>query len=73
MWEDVVILRMFMKDIGLKKIVGESFIEIGKFIYKFKFGEDFCVEYEGMYLLLIGLNLYMKIIDSEFNVWFVFF
>lgn len=46
MWEDVVTLRTLMKDTGLKKIAGESFIEIGKSIYKFKSGEDLCAEYE---------------------------
>ncbi|KAJ8434472.1 hypothetical protein Cgig2_006278 [Carnegiea gigantea] len=67
MWEDVEILRAYMGNSGLKKVAGESSIEIGRSVYKFTSGYDHCAEYEGVYSLLNGLSSHMKMIGLESN------
>jgi len=65
MWEDAEILRAEMENSGLKKIAGESSIEIGRSVFKFKSGYDNCAKCEGVYSLLNGLSLHMKMVGLE--------
>lgn len=61
MWEAAEKVRMVMKDRGLKKIGGESWIELGALIRRFYSGDDSQADLEETYRLLECLNSHMKI------------
>ncbi|KAK9272828.1 hypothetical protein L1049_003206 [Liquidambar formosana] len=60
MWEKAANLRRVMRDGGLKKMAGESCVDVGGSIHRFFSGDDSRVDCEGIYLVLEGLNLHMK-------------
>ncbi|XP_057969259.1 pentatricopeptide repeat-containing protein At2g36730 isoform X2 [Malania oleifera] len=60
MWEKAANVRKIMRDGGLKKMAGESCIEVGGFICRFFSGNDSQVGCESVYQLLDGLNFHMK-------------
>ncbi|KAF9626183.1 hypothetical protein IFM89_031310 [Coptis chinensis] len=65
-WEEAAIVRREMKDRGLKKMAGESCVEVGGLVHKFFSGVDNQVDCEGMiYESLDGLNLHMKTIHCD--------
>ena len=63
MWDKAANVRRVMKDVGLKKIGGESSIELGGSIRRFYSGDDSHVDLEGIYELLDSLNLHMKMVN----------
>ncbi|KAL5739062.1 hypothetical protein ACOSQ2_028242 [Xanthoceras sorbifolium] len=60
MWDRAANVRKAMKDVGLKKIGGESWIELGGSIRRFYSGDDSHVDLEGTFELLNSLKLHMK-------------
>ncbi|KAK1584492.1 hypothetical protein Q3G72_033453 [Acer saccharum] len=66
MWDKAANVRRVMKDVGLKKIGGESSIELGGSIRRFYSGDDSHVDLEGTYELLDSLNLHMKMESSQY-------
>ncbi|TXG67370.1 hypothetical protein EZV62_008645 [Acer yangbiense] len=62
-WDKAANVRRVMKDVGLKKIGGESSIELGGSIRRFYSGDDSHVDLEGAYELLDSLNLHMKMVN----------
>lgn len=64
MWEKATNMRRFMKDAGLKKLSGESWVELGGSTYRFYSGNDSRVEHEGIYQLLGALSSHMKMVNS---------
>ncbi|KAK6913271.1 Pentatricopeptide repeat [Dillenia turbinata] len=64
MWDKAAKVRRVMKDGGIKKMAGESSIELDGSIHIFLSGDKSQVDYEGMYEILDGLNLHMKIHDN---------
>lgn len=64
MWEKAANVRRVMKDVGLKKVGGESWIELGGSIHRFYSGDDSQIELEGIYQLLATLGLHMKMVYS---------
>nr|AYM00738.1 pentatricopeptide repeat protein [Salvia miltiorrhiza] len=62
LWEKAEDLRSKMRDKGLKKIAGESCIEISGTTFRFLSGDNSCFACEDIFLLLKILNLHMKII-----------
>ncbi|KAK1582371.1 hypothetical protein Q3G72_014360 [Acer saccharum] len=63
MWDKAANVRRVMKDVGLRKIGGESSIELGGSIHRFYSGDDSHADLEGTYELLDSLNLHMKMVD----------
>ncbi|KAM7268932.1 hypothetical protein ACFE04_011098 [Oxalis oulophora] len=63
MWEKAARIRTVMRTGGLKKMAGESWVELGGNIFKFVPGYDPKVEYEQVYRLLEGLYLHMKMVN----------
>ena len=63
MWDKAANVRRVMKDVGLKKIGGESSIELGGSIRRFYSRDDYHVDHEGTYELLDSLNLHMKMVN----------
>ncbi|MCL7032297.1 hypothetical protein MKW94_030708 [Papaver nudicaule] len=53
LWKEAGIIRTVMRERGLKKMAGESCVEVGGSIYRFFSGDD----YENINHLLNGLNL----------------
>ncbi|KAL0908483.1 hypothetical protein M5K25_022980 [Dendrobium thyrsiflorum] len=70
-WEEAAKVRKIMKEEGLKKMAGESCIEISGSNYRFLSGYDSSVESEGLYQLIHGMHLNMKkfgIADSNTRI-----
>lgn len=65
LWEKAVKLRRKMRDKGLKKMAGESCIEIAGNSFRFVSGDDSCFACKDILLLLEVLNLHMKMIWFE--------
>ncbi|XP_054793163.1 pentatricopeptide repeat-containing protein At2g36730-like [Prosopis cineraria] len=63
MWENAANARKAMKDKGLKKMAGESCVELGGSMYSFFSGYDSRPELIFVYLLLDGLNLHLKMVN----------
>ena len=63
LWEEAGNVRKVMREGGLKKMAGESCVELGGSIHRFFSGDDSRVDLEGIYQLLDGLQLHMKVID----------
>ncbi|TXG57555.1 hypothetical protein EZV62_015384 [Acer yangbiense] len=63
MWDKAANVRRVMKDIGLKKIRGESSIELGGSIRRFYSRDDSRIDLEGTYELFDSLNLHMKMVN----------
>ncbi|KAK1582218.1 hypothetical protein Q3G72_012934 [Acer saccharum] len=63
MWDKAANIRRVMKDVGLKKIGGESSIELGGSICRFYSGDDSHIDLEGTYELQDSLNLHMKMVN----------
>ncbi|KAI3902509.1 hypothetical protein MKW92_014579 [Papaver armeniacum] len=61
-WEEAGIIRTVMRERGLKKMEGESSIEVGGSIYRFFSGYDSNIDSDNINQLLDGLNLNMKLI-----------
>lgn len=62
LWEEVANVRRVMKDEGLKKMAGESCIEVSGLIHRFVSGDESRVDCEEIYWLLHGLNMQMKMV-----------
>ncbi|KAL3525928.1 hypothetical protein ACH5RR_014300 [Cinchona calisaya] len=62
MWEKAEGLRRSMRDRGLKKMAGESCIEIGGSIFKFFSGNDFQIPNEEIFRLTDRLNLHTRMV-----------
>ncbi|XVE83774.1 hypothetical protein DITRI_Ditri16bG0113500 [Diplodiscus trichospermus] len=63
MWDRAANVRRFMRDGGLKKMAGESCLELNGSIYQFFSGYDSQFDLDGIYPLLDTLTLHMKIIN----------
>ncbi|KGN43193.1 pentatricopeptide repeat-containing protein At2g36730 isoform X1 [Cucumis sativus] len=61
MWKQAADYRRTMKDRGIKKMAGESCIELGGSLRKFFSGFDSRAAPDGIYDLLDGLNLHMQL------------
>eukprot|EP00268_Persea_americana_P027306 TRINITY_DN26716_c0_g1_i4.p1 TRINITY_DN26716_c0_g1~~TRINITY_DN26716_c0_g1_i4.p1 ORF type:complete len:424 (-),score=64.94 TRINITY_DN26716_c0_g1_i4:137-1408(-) len=68
LWEAVANVRRVMKDQGLKKMAGESCIEVSGLIHRFVSGDDSRDNCEGIYWLLHGLNLHMKMVGVMVSI-----
>ncbi|KAI8030752.1 Pentatricopeptide repeat-containing protein [Camellia lanceoleosa] len=68
MWEKVERVRSSMRDRGLKNIAGASCVQVGGSMHRFFSGDDSQVSYEGIYLLLEGLNFHMKMVNHEYSI-----
>ncbi|OVA00088.1 Pentatricopeptide repeat [Macleaya cordata] len=64
LWEEAGKLRKVMREGGLKKMAGESCVEVGGSIHRFLSGDDTRYDCDGIYRLLDGLNLHMKMIEN---------
>jgi pentatricopeptide repeat protein len=60
MWEKAANVRRVMKAGGLKKMAGESCIDLGGSIHRFFSGYDSRADCEGIYELLDALSMHMK-------------
>ncbi|KAK6155086.1 hypothetical protein DH2020_009334 [Rehmannia glutinosa] len=65
LWEKAADLRSRMRNRGLKKIAGESCLEVGGSIFRFFSGDCSCVAFSDIVLLLNTLNLHAKMIKLE--------
>ncbi|CAN6459894.1 unnamed protein product [Victoria cruziana] len=59
-WEDVKMIRKFMKDKGIKKCKAFSLIEIDGFVYEFTVEDKRHDASDGLYLLLNQLTVHMR-------------
>ena len=59
-WREAARVRMKMKDKGLKKQPGCSWIEVGNTVHVFVVGDNSHREFENIYLLLHDLHTKMK-------------
>lgn len=64
MWEEAENARRVMKDRGLKKMAGLSCVELGGSMYGFFSGYDSRPDLMVVFLLLDGLNLHLKMVNS---------
>ncbi|KAG8384694.1 hypothetical protein BUALT_Bualt04G0144600 [Buddleja alternifolia] len=64
-WEKAAHLRSRMRDGGLKKVAGESCVEVGGSIFRFLSGDCSCVQCDDILLFLNLLNLHAKMIQYE--------
>ncbi|KAK2655247.1 hypothetical protein Ddye_008299 [Dipteronia dyeriana] len=62
-WNKAANVKRVIKDVGLKKIVEVSSIELGESIRRFYSGDDSHVDHEGRYVLLESLNLHIKMVN----------
>ncbi|KAK7295372.1 hypothetical protein RJT34_18279 [Clitoria ternatea] len=62
-WEKVANLRRVIRDGGMKKVAGESCVDLGGSIYRFFAGYDNRPDLMPVYLLLDGLNLHLKMVN----------
>ncbi|KAK2994626.1 hypothetical protein RJ640_025680 [Escallonia rubra] len=67
MWAQAAHVRNGMRDMGLKKMAGESCIEVHGSILRFVSGDSFQLNRDGILLLLDGLNLHMKLVEYELS------
>ncbi|KAL8475692.1 hypothetical protein ACS0TY_028381 [Phlomoides rotata] len=65
LWEKAEHLRSKMRDKGLKKIAGESCLEIAGTTFRFLSGDYSCVGCTDIFLLLKTLNLHTEMIRFE--------
>ncbi|XP_023006229.1 pentatricopeptide repeat-containing protein At2g36730-like isoform X2 [Cucurbita maxima] len=63
MWKQAADCRRAMKDGGIKKMAGESCVEVGGSLRKFFSGFDGRADSDGIYDLLDGLNLHMQMLN----------
>lgn len=63
LWEEAEHLRATMRGRGLKKMAGESCLEVGGSNYRFISGDYSCIACEEIFLLLTRLNLHVKMIN----------
>ncbi|KAG7022216.1 Pentatricopeptide repeat-containing protein, partial [Cucurbita argyrosperma subsp. argyrosperma] len=63
MWKQAADCRRAMKDGGIKKMAGESCVEVGGSLHKFFSGFDGRADSAGIYDLLDGLNLHMQMVN----------
>ncbi|KAK9107590.1 hypothetical protein Syun_023601 [Stephania yunnanensis] len=59
-WEAAAIVRRVMKDRGLKKMPGESSIELEGSIFRFYSGDDAHVDFDRLNWMLNAMNLHMN-------------
>lgn len=64
MWEKAEKLRKAMRKKGVKKIAGESTIEVNGGIWRFYSGDDSRIESEGIFQFLDDLSTHIKINDN---------
>ncbi|XP_020554840.1 pentatricopeptide repeat-containing protein At2g36730 isoform X1 [Sesamum indicum] len=62
LWEKAADLRSRMRERGLKKIAGESCLELGGSIFRFFSGDSSSIHCADIFLLLNTLNLHAKMI-----------
>ncbi|KAL0450545.1 UNVERIFIED_CONTAM: Pentatricopeptide repeat-containing protein [Sesamum latifolium] len=62
LWEKAADLRSRMRERGLKKVAGESCLEIGGSIFRFFSGDSSSIPCADIFLLLNTLNLHAKMI-----------
>lgn len=60
MWDRAANVRRFMRDGRLKKMAGESCLQLNGSIYQFFSGYDSQFDFAGIYSLLDTLTLHMK-------------
>ncbi|MQL93041.1 hypothetical protein Taro_025679 [Colocasia esculenta] len=60
LWDEAAKMRRVMREGGMKKMAGESCVELWGFLMRFVSGESSRVGREGAYCLLDGLNSNMK-------------
>ncbi|XP_058096481.1 pentatricopeptide repeat-containing protein At2g36730 [Magnolia sinica] len=60
LWEEVANVRRVMRHERLKKMAGESCIEVVGSVHRFVCRDDSCNDFESIYRLMEGLNLQMK-------------
>ncbi|GFQ02148.1 pentatricopeptide repeat-containing protein at2g36730 [Phtheirospermum japonicum] len=65
LWEKAADLRSRMRDGGLKKIAGESCLEVGGSSFRFVSGDCSCVAFSDIVLLLNTLSLHAKMLILE--------
>jgi cell division protease FtsH len=61
-WEKAASVRRVMRDGGLKKMAGESCVDLGGSLYRFFAGHDSCPDLMPVYDLLDGLNLHLRMV-----------
>ncbi|XP_042479069.1 pentatricopeptide repeat-containing protein At2g36730 [Macadamia integrifolia] len=66
LWKEASNVRKMMRIGGMKKMAGESSIQIGGCIHRFLSGDDSLVDRESIYWLLHGLYVHMKMVDYDF-------
>lgn len=62
-WEKAANVRRVMRDGGMKKISGESCVDLGGSMYRFFAGYDSRPDLMPVYHLLDGLNLHLKMVN----------
>ncbi|KAE9614545.1 hypothetical protein Lal_00012163 [Lupinus albus] len=62
MWEKAANVRRDMRDGGMKKVAGESCVDLGRSMYRFFAGRDSHPNLFPVYHLLDGLNLHLKMV-----------
>ncbi|KAL5981168.1 hypothetical protein ACLOJK_029089 [Asimina triloba] len=67
LWEEAADVRRVMRHEGVKKMAGESCVEVNGSVHRFLSGDDSCSDCGGIYCLLEGLNLQMKRIGSKIS------
>ncbi|CAA2974287.1 pentatricopeptide repeat-containing At2g36730 [Olea europaea subsp. europaea] len=65
LWEKAANVRNIMRDKGLKRMAGESCLEVGGSIFRFFSGDEFKLAYKDMFFLLDRLNLHIKMIKDD--------
>lgn len=64
-WEEAAKVRKAMREEGLKKVAGESCVEVNGSIYRFVSGDDAYNSSGSIYRLLDGLRLIMKMVGFK--------
>lgn len=59
-WDEAAKARRVMREGGMKKVAGESCVEVGGRVHRFVFGDDSCPEFHGACRILHELNLNMR-------------
>uniref|UniRef100_A0A0D9W082 Uncharacterized protein n=1 Tax=Leersia perrieri TaxID=77586 RepID=A0A0D9W082_9ORYZ len=60
LWDEAANVRRVMREGGMKKIAGESCVEVGGQVHRFISGDDSCPEFHEACMILIELNLNMR-------------
>ncbi|XP_027352902.1 pentatricopeptide repeat-containing protein At2g36730 [Abrus precatorius] len=63
MWEEAANVRRVMRDGGMKKMAGESCVDLGGSMYRFFAGYDSRPDLMPVYHLLDGLKLHLKMVN----------